>query len=395
MLSQKMRNKYFVYLDSAATSLKPRQVIQAEAAYYEEFGVNIHRGLYEFSETATRLYAETRKKVASYINAPDEAEIIFTHGSTESSNLVAYGWGRKFLKKGDVILSTDVEHHSSLVPWHAVCKATGAELSFIPLNPDTQELDLDRVDALLAKGVKLVVVSAMANATGYMPPIAEIAKKAHSYGAIVCVDGAQSVSHRPVDVRALDCDLLIFSAHKMLGPTGVGVLYGKRSVLEQMDPFMYGGDMIVEVHRDVSVYQPIPEKFEAGTPNIAGVIGFSAALDYLSTVGAANIETWEKHLQERCIEQASQRPWLKRYGPVQELCGGIFSFNADGIHSHDMGTLLDSQGIAVRTGFQCAMPYMEKLRTGGTVRASWYFYNTEDDIDRLFAGIDRAREIFS
>lgn len=393
ILQKTMRGKPFVYLDSGATSLKPKAVIEAEADYYRDFGVNIHRGVYEFSQRATQLYAETRAKLARLINAP-EANVIFTHGSTESANLVAYSWARKFLKPGDRILSTEMEHHSNLVPWQAAALATGAGLDFIPIDPASGELDLSDLDARLAKGVKLVVFSAMSNVTGYLLPAQRIVEAAHRHGALVLLDGAQYASHHPVDVQVLDCDFLIFSAHKMLGPTGVGVLYGKRAVLESMDPFMYGGDMIMEVGKFASTYQGIPEKFEAGTPNIAGVIAFSAALDYLEKVGLDSIHAWETELLAYTLEKAKAYPWIKRYGPDPRLCGGIFSFNVDQVHSHDIGTILDSQGVAVRTGFHCAMPYMEQLGTGGTVRASFYLYTSRDDIDRLFEAVAQAKQIF-
>lgn len=395
ILQKLMRGKPFVYLDSGATSLKPSPVIEAEADYYRDYGVNIHRGVYEFSERATRLFADTRNKVARLINAPEESEVIFTHGSTESANLVAYSWARKFLKPGDAILTTAMEHHSNLVPWQAAAQVTGAHLEFIPIS-ENGELDLSGLEQLMSKGVRLVAVSAMSNVSGYMLPLKAIIDCAHAHGALVFLDGAQYVSHHTVDVQALDCDFLIFSAHKMLGPTGVGVLWGKRIVLESMDPFMYGGDMILEVNKHVSSYQSIPEKFEAGTPNIAGVIGFSTALSYLEKIGLPNISRWEQELLNYTVEQARQYPWIKRYGPTDlSKCGGIFSFNVEAVHSHDIGTILDSQGIAVRTGFHCAMPYMEQLGVGGTVRASYYLYTSKDDIDRLFVAVNQAKKIFS
>ena len=396
ILSTKMRGKPFVYLDSGATSLKPQSVIDAEMAYYRDFGVNIHRGVYEYSERATRLHAETRQRVARFIGARETAEVIFTHGSTEAVNLVAYGWGRKFLKPGDVVLTTDLEHHSSLVPWQAACGVTGARLEFLPLDPVTGELDLSQLDATMAAGVKLVAITAMSNVSGYMPPLAAIIACAHRHGALVLVDGAQFVSHHPVDVQALDCDFLVFSAHKMLGPTGVGVLWGKRSVLSTMDPFLYGGDMIMTVQRHQSTFQDIPEKFEAGTPNIAGIIAFAAAFDYLEKLGLDQISAWEHQLLEHAVDRAREFPWITRYGPANlAVCGGVFSFNAQGVHSHDIGTILDSQGIAVRTGFHCAMPYMGQLGTNGTVRASFYLYNTKDEIDRMFTAVEQAYRMFS
>jgi cysteine desulfurase/selenocysteine lyase len=396
ILSGKMRGKPFTYLDSGATALKPQPVIEAEMEYYRDYGVNIHRGVYEYSERATRLHAATRDRVARLIGARESAEVIFTAGTTESVNLVAYGWGRKFLKPGDTVLTTDLEHHSSIVPWQAACEKTGARLDFIPLDPTSGELDLSGLDAQLAKGVKLVAITAMSNVSGYMPPLEAIIAAAHRHGALVLVDGAQYVSHHAIDVQKLDCDFLAFSAHKMLGPTGVGVLWGKRSVLSTMDPFLYGGDMIMEVRRTSSTYQDIPERFEAGTPNIAGIIAFSAAIDYLERVGLDRIALWEKGLLAHAVELAEDYPFIGRYGPADlSRCGGVFSFNAKGVHSHDIGTILDSQGIAVRTGFHCAMPYMEQLGTSGTVRASFYLYTKPEEIDRLFAATEMAWRMFS
>ncbi len=396
ILQTTMRGKPFVYLDSGATSLKPQSVIDAELAYYRDFGVNIHRGVYEFSERATRLHAETRKKVAHLINARESAEVIFTAGTTEAVNLVAYGWGHKFLKAGDVVLTTDLEHHSSIVPWQAACQKTGARLEFLPLDPTSGELDLSNLDRIMAEGVKLVVVTAMSNVSGYMPPLEIIIASAHRHGALVLVDGAQFVSHHAIDVQNLDCDFLAFSAHKMLGPTGVGVLWAKRHVLVTMDPFLYGGDMILDVQRTVSTYQDIPERFEAGTPNIAGIIAFATAIEYLESLGLDRITAWEQNLLKYAIARGEEFPWITRYGPADlGTCGGVFAFNAKGVHSHDIGTILDSQGIAVRTGFHCAMPYMAQLGTSGTVRATFYLYTTTAEIDKLFVATEQAYRMFS
>jgi cysteine desulfurase/selenocysteine lyase len=395
ILSSRMRNKPFVYLDSGATSLTPEPVIERISRYYREYSVNIHRGVYEYSERATREYHEVRVKLKNFINAPDDGQILFTHGSTESANLVAYSWGRKFLSEGDVILSTEYEHHSSLVPWHAVCAATGAKMDFVPIIRETLELDIDQYRDKLARGVRLVAISGMSNVTGYMPPLKEMIELAHEHGAIVILDGAQLVSHHRVDVTDLDPDFLFFSAHKMLGPTGVGVLYGKTALLDAMDPFMYGGDMILKVSRDHSTYHPLPEKFEAGTPNIAGVLGFGAALDYLEDLGMDSVEAVERDLVAYAEQRSADTPGILTYLAADpRRRGGIFSFNVDGLHSHDLGAVLDAQGIAIRTGFHCAMPLMEWLGIPGTARASLYFYNTRDDIDALFTGITAARRVF-
>lgn len=394
LLDTLSHKKTFVYLDNAATTAKPHAVLEAERKYYEEYGVNIHRGLYEYSAKATRLFQETREKTARFLNAEDSRSIVFTRGSTESSNLLAVSWGRVFLKSGDRVLTTQLEHHSTLVPWQQTCKATGAELDFIPFNTETGQLDLSDLGTLL-RGVKMVVLSAMTNATGYVLPVAEITRAAHAVGALVTIDAAQFAAHNHVDVQILDCDFLYFSAHKMLGPTGVGVLYGRYSLLNAMEPFLFGGDMIERVHDTYSTWAPVPEKFEAGTPNIAGVLGFSAALDYLGAIGMDDISVHEHALLNYAMDLAQRTPGMLVYGPRDRTQhGGILSFNIEGIHSHDIGTILDAQAVAVRTGFHCAMPYMDLLGVPGTVRASFYCYNTEADIDRLFDGIGQARALF-
>jgi cysteine desulfurase/selenocysteine lyase len=397
ILNSTMRNKPFIYLDSGATSLTPEPVIDRMNRYYREYGVNIHRGIYEFSERATREYHEVRLQTAKFIGADDSGHVIFTHGSTEGANLIAYSWGRKFLGPGDVILSTEYEHHSSLVPWHAVCDATGAAMDFIPMDRDSLELDLGAYRERLALGdVKVLVLSGMSNVTGYLPPVKEMISLAHEHEVIVVLDGAQLASHHLVNVADLDVDFMYFSAHKMLGPTGVGVLWGKTSLLDVMDPFMYGGDMILQVHKDRSMYHPLPEKFEAGTPNIAGILGLGAAIDYLNEIGMDQIEEYERELVGYAEKKAEGITGIRTYMPGNpQRRGGIFSFNVDGLHSHDLGAALDAQGIAVRTGFHCAMPLMEWLGVAGTARASFYFYNTTDDIDALFAGIEKARAVFA
>jgi len=394
LLATRSHNKSFVYLDNAATSAKPVQVIEAERRYYEDFGVNIHRGLYEHSAKATRLFQETREKVARFINAADSRSIIFTHGSTESSNLVATSWGKVFLKAGDAVLTTELEHHSTLVPWQNVCEKTGAKLKFIPYNKETGELDCSSLPDLL-QNVKVVVINGMTNATGYMPPVTTIIESAHEHGALVVLDGAQWVSHKPVDVTQLDVDFMYFSAHKMLGPTGLGVLYAKLPLLDAMEPYMFGGDMIDQVWADRSTWAKVPEKFEAGTPNIAGVLGFSAAIDYLETVGMEHVSEQEARLLAYALNKAEKSTGITVYGSLDRTKqGGIFSFNLEGIHSHDLGTILDACGVAIRTGFHCAMPYMNLLGVAGTARASFAFYNTLGDIDRLFEGILQARSVF-
>jgi len=396
LLSQVSHGKPFIFLDSAATSAKPESVLNAERQYYEEYGVNIHRGLYEYSAKATKLYQDTREKIATFIGTPEPRSIVFTHGSTESSNLLAYSWGRANLHPGDKVLTTELEHHSTLIPWQEICRQTGATLDFIPYDKKTGTLDIRDLDNQIRTGVKLVVVTGMSNATGYIPPVKAITSIAHNHGALIAVDGAQLVSHHPINVQELDIDFLYFSCHKMLGPTGAGVLYGRLSLLQAMDPFLFGGDMIGEVLRDRSTWAEAPEKLEAGTPNIAGVLGFSAALDYLSAIGMDAIAQYEKELGNYAFERAKATKDLIIYGPESsDIRGGMLSFNLGHIHCHDVGTILDTQGIAVRTGFHCAMPYMKLLGIGGTVRASLYFYNNKADIDRLFEGVEQARSVFS
>jgi len=397
-----MRGKPFTYLDSAATSLTPEQVVQAMSRYYLEYGVNVHRGVYEFSERATREYEEVRKKTEKFLgllpHSPGKSplgHVIFTKSTTEASNLLAYSYGRAKLRSGEEILTTETEHHSTLVPWHPVCEKTGAILKTVPISPQGT-FTLDDFASRLTPRTKIAVFSAMSNVTGFMPPIKEMIQRAKEVGALTIVDGAQYVSHHGVNVEELGCDFLYFSAHKMLGPTGLGVLYGRTEILETMEPFLYGGNMILKVSDFASTYHPLPEKFEAGTPPIAEVLGFGAALDYLSNIRMDTIRDQEKRLLTYGLEMASKRPWMKVLGPKNpEIQGAIMSFNVEGVHSHDLGTLLDSQGIAVRTGVHCAQPLMEHLRVGGgAVRASMYFYNTEKDIDTLFEGIERAKEIF-
>lgn len=393
-----------MYLDSAATSLTPEQVLAAMDSYYREYGVNIHRGVYEFSERASRHFEDVRTKVIRHLglagrdaneNHPDpRQEVIFTRGSTESSNIVAYCWGRAFLGEGDEILTTELEHHSTLVPWHPVAQKTGATFKFVPVAADGT-YSLEDFVACMGPRTKVAVFSGMSNVTGFTPPIREMLAAARKRGIVTVVDGAQFVSHSPVSIPELEPDFLYFSAHKMLGPTGVGVLYGRKALLDNMEPFLYGGDMIQAVHRDWSTYHALPEKFEAGTPNIAGVLGFGAALDYLNAVGMANVHRHETELLSYAFETLHRIPEFLPVGPGDPARqGGILSFNLRGIHSHDTGAVLDTQGVAVRTGVHCAQPAMEKLGISGTVRASLYLYSRESDIDALARAIQGALSVF-
>ena len=394
VLSQKMNGKPLIYLDSGATSLKPQAVIDSEIAYLTTLGATIHRGVYEFSQRATTQYDETREKLADFINAAESAEVIFTKSATEASNIIARSWGETYLRPGDEIVTTEVEHHANIIPWQEVSRRTGAVLRFVPIGP-AGEIELEAVKSVLSDRTRLVAVTGMSNVTGYMPDLAAIAAAAHEVGALVVADGAQLVSHHAVDVQALDLDFLTFSGHKMCGPTGVGVLYGKRAHLEAMEPFLYGGDMIVRVKRDIATYKPIPDKFEPGTPNISGVIALGAAIDYLQGIGMEAIAAHEADLVEYALSRLAEIPEVTVYGPTDVRRGGLISFNLGDIHPHDVGTIFDQEGIAVRAGFHCAQPFMRYLGIHGTVRASFYIYNTRSDIDALVTALGRVKEIFA
>jgi len=370
----------FVYLDSSATTLKPQAVIDAVAGYYSKYSANVHRSIYSIGEQATAEYEGSRKKVAKFINA-DSHSIVFTKGTTEAINLVAYTWARKNLKAGDEILLTEMEHHSNLIPWQLCAKETGAVLKFIPFD-ENGELDLSDPEKWFTTKTKLVSVIHQSNVFGTVNPIKEIIKMAHDVGAIVLVDAAQSVPHQKVDVLDLGCDFLAFSGHKMLGPTGVGILYGKPELLEEMTPFLGGGEMIKNVSLTESTWNDIPWKFEAGTPNIAQAIGLGAAIDYINEVGMEEIHEYEQYLLLYALEKMREIPEINIYGQAAER-GAVISFNVDNIHPHDLSQLLDSDGIAIRAGHHCAQPIMKKLGVSATGRASFYVYNKKDDVDRL------------
>ena len=380
------------YLDNAATAQKPERVIQTLAEYYRHQHANVHRGAYGLSQAATRLFEAARERVASFIGAAEAAECIFTRGTTESINLVASSWGRASLRAGDEIVLSELEHHSNIVPWQLVAAATGAEVVPIPVS-DSGEIDLDALDALLDDRVKLVAVNHVSNALGTVNPVAEITRRARAAGAVVLVDGAQSVAHWPVDVQALDCDFFIFSGHKLFGPTGIGVLWGREALLEAMPPFLGGGEMIETVSFTGTTFAELPFKFEAGTPNIAGAIGLAAAIDYLGGLDRAAAAEHETALLQRTLELADEVPGLRRIGTPAHAAG-IFSFLLEGTHPSDLGMLLDQQGVAVRTGHHCAQPLMDRLGIPGTVRASYSIYNTQEDVQRLFDGIHKARSLF-
>jgi cysteine desulfurase/selenocysteine lyase len=382
-----------VYLDSTATSQKPLPVIEAMDKYYRRSNANIHRGVHTLAEEATLLYEEARVKIAKFINAGSAHQIIYTRNTTESINLVAYTWARANLKKGDLIILTEMEHHSNLVPWHMLQSEREIELEFIPVTGNGL-LDLDAYRSLLSRRPKLVSFTHMSNVLGTINPAAEIIRLAHDAGAITVVDGAQSVPHLKVDVQALDADFLAFSAHKMCGPTGIGALYGKKELLEAMPPFLGGGDMIKEVKLRSFRPNTLPHKFEAGTPAIAEAVGFGAAVDYLSSLGMDAVAAHEHEITEYALERLEEVPGVKLFGPGADKKGGVASFTLDGVHPHDVAQILDKDGIAVRAGHHCAQPLHEKFGIPATSRASFYLYNTKEEVDLLVNGIYKVKEIF-
>ncbi len=377
----------FVYLDSSATTLKPQSVIDAVAGYYSKYSANVHRSIYAIGEEATAEYEGSRLKVAKLINT-DSKSIIFTRGTTESINLVAYTWARKNIKAGDEILLTEMEHHSNLIPWQLCAQETGAILKHIPFNEDGT-LDLSDPEKWFTHKTKLVSVIHQSNVFGTVNPIKDIIKIAHDVGAIVLVDAAQSVPHQTVDVQDMDCDFLAFSGHKMLGPTGVGVLYGKPELLEAMPPFLGGGEMIRTVSLNDSTWNDIPWKFEAGTPNIAQAIGLGAAVDYINQIGMETIHNREQELLNYALEKMQEIPGINIYGAAQKR-GAVISFNVENIHPHDLAQFLDNDGIAIRAGHHCAQPIMKKLGVPATGRASFYVYNSKEDVDRLCESIEKT-----
>jgi cysteine desulfurase/selenocysteine lyase len=382
-----------IYLDSAATSQKPVQVLDAMDEYYRNKNANIHRGIHTLAEEATLAYETAREKVASFVNAGDPAQLIFTRNTTESINLIALSWGRQNLKTGDRILLTEMEHHSNLVPWQILAGQLGLELDFVPVTEDGY-LDQKEFDRLLAKKPKLVGVVHMSNVLGTINPVREMTKKAHDAGAVVVIDGAQSVPHIPVDLDQLQVDFFAFSAHKMCGPTGIGALYGKKELLEEMPPFLGGGEMIKSVHLREFKTNDLPHKFEAGTPAIAEAVGFGAAVDYLSKLGMEAVAEHEREMAEYAINKLETVPDITVFGPPAADKGAVASFYIEGIHAHDVAQILDYEGIAVRAGHHCAQPLHERYSIPATSRASFYLYNTPDEVDQLVAGINKVKEIF-
>lgn len=394
ILERRVHGKPLVYLDNAATSQKPKVVIDALVQYYTQTNANIHRGIHALSEEATTQYEGARERIAGFIGAPKPATVIFTRNTTEAINLVAHAWGRKYLESGDEILLTEMEHHSNLVPWQLLAKERGAALKFIPVTQDGR-LALENLPRLLEGKTKLVSLTWMSNVLGTINPVKEIVQAAHAKGIPVLVDGAQGVPHLPVNVLELNCDFLAFSSHKMLGPTGVGVLYAKEAILEQMDPFLGGGDMIRDVWLDRSVWNDLPWKFEAGTPNIADVIAFGEAVDYLDRIGMSQIRRHEVALTQEALHRLKEVEGLTLYGPVDPtIRGAAISFNVNNLHPHDLGQILDGEGIAIRAGHHCCKPLMRKLGVVATARASFYLYNTEEEIDLLVEALKKAKEVF-
>ncbi len=393
ILKELIHSKPLVYLDNAATSQKPWQVINAERDYYAHLNANIHRGVHDLSQRATDAFEGARSKVRQFVNARKNEEIIFVRGATEAINLVAMCYGRARLKAGDEIIVSEMEHHSNIVPWQMACEATGAVLRVIPIS-DAGELDMDAYAKLLNERTKIVAITHVANALGSIVPIKKITRMAHSAGAIVLVDGAQAVPHIAIDVQDLDVDFYAFSGHKIYGPTGIGILYGKEALLEAMPPYQGGGDMIRTVSFKKTTYNVLPYKFEAGTPFIAGGIGLGAAIDYINELGLDNIAAHEHDLLEYATTLARDIPELKIIGTAKEKAS-VFSFTLGRIHPHDIGTILDHEGIAVRTGHHCAMPVMERLGIAATARASFALYNTRAEVDTLFAGIRKVQKVFA
>ncbi len=388
-------NKALVYLDNASTTQKPNQVIDAINDFYRNHNANIHRAVYALAEEATELYEQTRDKVADLINIKNKKEIIFVRGTTEAINLVAYSWGRDHLKEGDIIVTTEYEHHSNIVPWQLLTQEKGAKLEYIGMNDDG-ELILDDLDKYLATGkVKLVTFSLVSNVLGTITDAEKIISKCKAAGVLTLIDGAQAVPHMKVDVEKLGCDFFAFSGHKMLGPTGIGILWVRTSVLETMNPFHGGGDMIREVHKYETTWNDLPYKFEAGTPSIADVVGFGAAIDYLSKIGMDNIRQHEIELTSYALEKLYNVKGLQIYGTKDiSKRGGVISFNFADVHPHDVAQIMDGEGIAIRSGHHCAQVLMERLNVAATSRASFYIYNTKEEIDKLINSLNKVAGIF-
>lgn len=394
IFSRTVRGKRLIYLDSAATSQKPQCVIDAEREFYERYNANVHRGAYLIAEEATAAYESAREKVAKFINAPNKDCIVFTRGTTEAINLVAYSWGLANLREGDEILLTEMEHHSNIVPWQLIAERTGAKIKVVPITDDGL-LDMDAFERLLTERVKIVAVTHVSNVLGTINPVHEICRKAHEVGAVVLVDGAQAAPHLPVDVQAIGCDFYALSGHKMCGPTGVGALYGRKELLEAMPPFLGGGEMIRTVTFERTTFNDVPYKFEAGTPPIAQAVGLGVAVDYLTKIGIERIRAHEVELVTYALERLREIDDITIYGAAPpEQRGGVIAFNIGNIHPHDLATFLDAHGICIRAGHHCAQPLMRRLNVAATARASFYLYNTPDEIDALVEALQQAVKFF-
>jgi len=394
IFEQQIHSKPLAYLDSAATAQKPRQVLDALRTFYETSYANVHRGVYELSERATAGYEGARQKLAGFVNAPSEREVIFTRNATEGLNLVAYAWGLVNLGPGDLVVVTELEHHSNFVPWQYIAKRTGAGFRMIPLD-DQGELDLGELDVVARDGnVKVLACNLVSNSLGTINPVERISAWAHEQGAIMVVDAAQAAPHKAIDVQALGCDFLAFSSHKMCGPTSVGALWGRRELLEAMEPFNLGGHMIRAVRFEKTTWGEVPAKFEAGTQPIAEAVGFGAAADYLAAIGLDAVEQHEHELAAYALDRLAELPGVKVYGPPADRRAGIVSFNVEGIHPHDVAQVLDLEGVAIRAGHHCCQPLMQKLGVAATNRASFYLYTLPDEIDRLVEGVHKAKKVF-
>ncbi len=398
ILSTKMNGKPLVYLDSAATSQKPNRVIDAISNYYRTYNANIHRGIYAIAVEATDAYTDSKKKLANLINAKSMQEIIYTRNTTEAINIVALGWGSANIKRGDHILVTQMEHHSNLVPWMLLAKRNKAVLDYVKLDESKTKLDMLSFEEQIEKEPKILALTQVSNVLGTINDVKRITKIAHEHGTVVLVDGAQSAPHMPVDVQEIGCDFFALSAHKMLGPTGIGALYGKFDILDKMDPFLSGGDMIKSVTFDEVTWNDLPWKFEAGTPDIAGGIGFGAAIDYLNDIGMRNIREHEKMVTKYALEKLGEIKHVKTYGPGKEDIesrGGVISFSVDNVHPHDVSQIFDSEGIAIRAGYHCAMPLVEQvLEESAVSRMSFYLYNKESEIDKAVQAIELVKKTF-
>ena len=395
ILNRQVNGKPLIYFDNAATSQKPNSVIESTDRYYREYNANIHRGIHKLAEEATLAHEEAREKIAKFINARHTEEIIFTRNATEAMNLVAYTWGKANVGKGDKIVLTIMEHHSNIVPWQLLAQEKGARVEYVKID-DEGLLRQDEINELIDETTKLVCVTQASNVLGTINPVKEIGKVAHRYGAMFLVDAAQSVPHMGVDVRDIDCDFFAFSGHKMLGPTGIGVLHGKREHLQAMPPFLGGGEMIREVHTTGASWKDIPYKYEAGTPNIVGAIGLGAAVDYLSKIGMENVHEHEREITSYAIRRMAEIKEITIYGPKDVAKRvGVLSFNLGDVHAHDLASILDEEGIAIRSGHHCAQPLMEFLNVPAMSRASFYIYNTKEEVDVFMNALEKARKLFA